>query len=208
MSAYQVGPDTVDLIVSAALDYEWSGERHRGGFAVYFPSYATIYTDAARALVREVGARPDGTTLLAFELPPTLVTDDGATAGDILGRELIAANVASVAARYPSDTRADTVGGMVSYLPESYEFRRVARDRFADYGHVLGALACFEYQSCETMRATLAESVCDAVRRSVAMRIADATAEETGLSAWGWDRDAARGAREALRASIRKAVTA
>lgn len=202
MSAYQVSPDTVDLIVSAATGYEWSGERHRSGLSVFFPHYATIYTDAARELVRAVDARQDGTTLMAFEVPLTLVTDDGATAGDVIGRELVAANVASVAFRYPSDTRADMVGGMVSYLPASYVFRHVSRDRFADFGHVLGSLACFEYQACETMRATLADSICDAVRRSVSMRIADATAEDSGLSAWGWDRDAAREARETARAAI------
>ena len=207
MSAYQVNPDTVDLITAAAIEYDYHEVR---GYpvTVYFPSTATIYTAAARALISEVGTRADGVTLLRFELPLTLVTDDGATAGDIIGRELVAANVASVAARYPSDTRADMVGGMVGYLPEDYAYRRVTRDRFADYGHVLGALACFEYQSCETQRDTLAESICDRVRRDVCMRLADACREATGVSAWGWDRDEAQAARAALRANIAQAVTA
>lgn len=207
MSAYQVNPDTVDLITAAAIEYDFHEVR---GYpvTVHFPSTATIYTAAARALVSEVGTRADGVTLLRFELPPTLVTDGGATAGDILGRELVAANVASVAARYPSDTRTDMVGGMVTYLPEDYTYTRISRDRFADYGHVLGALACLEYQSCETQRDTLAESICERVRRDICMRIADACHEDTGVSAWGWNRDDAQAARAALRAKITQAVTA
>lgn len=206
MSAYQVNPDAVDIITAAAIGDGWGGDRHRGPFAVYFPAYATVYTDGARALVETVGERPDGTTLCAFVVPVGYVTDDGQTAGDIIGRELVAANVASVAARYPNDTRADMVGGMVGYLPADYTYRRVMRDRFADYGHVLGTLACFEYQSCETMRATLAESICETVRRSVAMRLADACHEATGVAVWGWSRDDANGARAALRESAVAAV--
>jgi len=207
MSAYQVSTDTVDIITAAAIEYDFR-EARGCPVSVYFPAHATIYTEAARALVSEVGTRADGITLLRFELPHGLVTDEGATAGDILGRELVAANVASVAARYPSDTRADMLGGMVSYLPDDYTYTRVTRDRFADYGHVLGALACFEYQSCETQRDTLADSICERVRRDVCMRLADACREDTGVSVWGWDRDEARAARAALRANIAQAVTA
>lgn len=206
MSAYQVSTDTVDIITAAAIEYDY---EHGRGYpvTVYFPEHATIYTEEARALVSEVGTRADGITLLRFELPHGLVTDKVA-AGDILGRELVAANVASVAARYPDDTRVDMVGGMVSYLPEDYTYTRVTRDRFADYGHVLGALACFEYQSCETQRDTLADSICERVRRDICMRVADACQVDTGVSVWGWDRDEARAARAALRANIAQAVTA
>ncbi len=202
MSAYQVGTDVIDLIVSAALEPDYHGERHRRGLTVYVPDTHVIYTDAMRACVTDTGYVRGGRSLLRVEVPSHVVTDAGETAGDIIGRELVAANVASVAARYPNDTRTDTVGGMVGYLPPFYKYRRVSRDRFADYAHVFGALACYEYQSCETGADTLAETITDRVRRDIAMRVFDASDDGDGSQSWHWSRTDADAARQAIRERV------
>ena len=190
MSAYQVGTDTIDLIVSAAIETDYHGDAHRRSIVVYLRAEHVVYTEAARACIT-LGER--GQPLRRFE------TFDG----NVIGRELIAANIASVAARYPSDTFTDRVGGMVGYLPDDYNYRRVMRDRFADYGHLFGALACYEYQSCETGELTLAEMICDRVRRDAAMRIFDRTSDDhDGFRSWDWSRADADRARRAVRDRI------
>jgi len=197
MSAYQVAPDTVDLILSGL---RWSMERHSPGLRLYVPGGddvppVDVFTEAARGLF----ARHDRGRSWLF-------VAEGSDWPTVVGRELVAANCASVAARYPADTRADTVGGMVGYLPADYVPRLFDRDRFADWGHVFGALACFEYQSCETGRPTLAEAVTDHVRRRVAGAVADEAEAGTGLHGWGWRRDEAAGKRAAARADILRGV--
>lgn len=181
MSAYQVSVDTVDLIVSAAIERDWRGSGF-GHTVALFVDGAVIYTEEARQMVSEgrfsVACAAQG-------------------AGLLLGRELVAANVASVAARYPADTRADVVGGMVGYLPANYRFRSVARDRFADYPHALAALACFEYQSCETGQRTFADLLTESIRRQLCSRIYDAAD-----APWGWDRDWHAGKLRQVRAEV------
>ena len=196
MSAYQVGTDLIDLIVSAALETDYHGETHRRSISVFVRPGRVIYTDAARACFTVTdGGIPWGRLEIRN--------------GTILGRELIAANIASVALRYPSDTRTNRIGGMVGYLPDSYTYRRVSRDRFADLGHVFGALACYEYQSCETGEDTLAELITDQVRRDIARRVYEMTADSgDGFRSWDWSRRDADEARQAIRArtlaSLRK----
>lgn len=191
MSAYQVGTDTVDLIASAIIGRDWIGNGFGHNVTVVVPAGTVIYTDAARALITS-DRYGDRFSVACF----------AQGAGDVIGRELVAANVASVAARYPSDTRADTVGGMVSYLPAQYRFRPVSRDRFADYPHALAALACLEYQSCETGERTLAELLTDLARRNLCTRIYDAAG-----APWSWDRDwhadKVRGERARIAAGLR-----
>jgi hypothetical protein len=175
MSAYQVHPDVIDLIVSAAIESDWSGDQDTSFFRIGLNSATVVYTEEARALINNINE-----TLSFFEGVGHLV-------GDTIGRELVAANVASLAARYPRDTSTDAVGGMVCYLPESYTYRRVPRDRFADYGHVFGALACFEHQSCQTGEPTLADRICETVREQISMCIYEAIESEVGTS-WEWTR--------------------
>jgi hypothetical protein len=169
MSAYQVGTDSIDLIVSALVAGDWRGNGYGQTVSVWVPDGTVVYTEAARELIE--GSR--------FSVPAPR-----AAAGDVIGRELVAANVASVAARYPGDTRADMVGGMVGYLPAGYRFRRVSRDKYANYPHALAALACFEYQSCETGERTLADLLTAEARRIVCNRIS-----EDADAPWSWDRD-------------------
>lgn len=200
MSAYQVDSDMIDLIVSAGIMYDWTGERRPVLLSAYFRTDVTIYTDAARECVRYVpnGGQPWSVFECDSTGPRYWSVND---IGTMIGRELVAANVASVAARYPRDTFTDRIGGMVGYLPADYAFRPVSRSRFADYAHVFGALACFEYQSCETGDDTLADRIAERVRRIVAMRVAD----DSGAS-WSWSRDYVADCERELRASLSAGV--
>jgi len=190
MSAYQVSTDLIDLIVSACFGREFGADIEPQ--RIYYRGEAAIYTPEMRDLV----SRYDGTADMwcidlsgATYLGPR---DRGFRLyrADILGRELIAANCASLAARYSYDTKADQIGGMVGYLPDSYTFRRVERSRFADLGHVFGALASFEYQSCETCTRTLAEVITARIRLNVAYKVTAECAPDGG--AWSWSRDYAQ----------------
>lgn len=199
MSAYQVSTDTIDLILSAL---RWTEERHHGGIRLYVPSRGgggmvsgepcpvDVYTGEAAA---HFSRHERGGWLLDVGLGDCY---------EVVGRELVAANCASVAARYPDDTTAGEVGGMIGYLPEDYVPRLFDRDRFATWGHVFGALACFEYQSCETCRPTLAEAITEHVRRRVASAVADEAEADTGVHGWGWGREEAAERRAESRARI------
>lgn len=193
MSAYQVNEDLIDLVTSSLVSIDWSNYNVRGeSVSIYLPDDVMIYTDAARECV----ATDNGYSRF-------VVACRAQGAGNVIGRELVAANVASVAYRYPDDTRADKVGGMVSYLPADYKFRPVSRDRFADYPHALAAFACFTYQACETGETTLAGLLVDAARRKVCERISD------GVDApWHWCREWHKEQMDAIRETLKKGVTA
>ena len=197
MSAYQVDTDLIDLIVSATTERDYNRD-HINPLYIYLPANTpTIYTAELTELIdyREgyaVITLPNG--------QPLSHLGNRADRETLIGRELIAANCASLAARY-SDTNADKIGGMISYLPADYTYRRVCRDRFADFGHVFGALACFEYQSCETGQKTLAETITERTRKVCAAGIADETDE--ARAAWGsWSREYQQTRHQETRAQI------
>jgi hypothetical protein len=183
MSAYQVDTDLIDLIVSATTERDYN--QHNSPLYIYLPTNTpTIYT----AEMREMIEHREGYSVIT--LPngqPLAHLGNRADRETLIGRELIAANCASLAARY-SDTNADKIGGMIGYLPTDYTYRRVCRNKFADYGHVFGALACFEYQSCETGERTLAELITERTRKHCAAGVADET--DAGRANWGsWSRE-------------------
>ena len=197
MSAYQVDPDLIDLIVSATTERDYNRD-HTNPLYIYLPaSQPTIYT----AEINELIERREGYAVIT--LPngqPLAHLGNSADRETLIGRELIAANCASLAARY-SDTNAQQLGGMISYLPTDYTYRRICRDRFADYGHVFGALACFEYQSCETGQRTLAELITERTRKSIAAGVAAETDE--ARAAWGgWSREYQQTRHQETRAQI------
>lgn len=144
MSAYQVLPDTIDIIVATIVELSW----HRTDGA---SQYATPYhereietdTPEMAALVEE------SYSMWRMNLP---IAHDTA---DIIGRELVAANILSLAARYGDVAQHVETSGMigqqcmVSYWPHEYNYRRVERGRFANYPHALAAMACYDYQACE-----------------------------------------------------------
>lgn len=197
MSAYQVDTDLIDLIVSATTERDYNRD-HINPLYMYLPANTpTIYT----AEMRELIETREGYTLIT--LPngqPLAHLGNRADRETLIGRELIAANCASLAARY-SDTNAQQLGGMISYLPTDYTYRRVYRDRFADFGHVFGALACFEYQSCETGQKTLAELITERTRKSIAAGVAVETDE--ARAAWNsWSREYQQTRHQETRAQI------
>ena len=197
MSAYQVDPDLIDLIVSATTERDYNRD-HTNPLYIYLPaSQPTIYT----AEINELLERREGYAVII--LPngqPLAHLGNSADRETLIGRELIAANCASLAARY-SDTNAQQIGGMISYLPTDYTYRRICRDKFADYGHVFGALACFEYQSCETGQRTLAELITERTRKSIAAGVAAET-DEARAACGGWSREYQQTRHQETRAQI------
>jgi len=201
MSAYQVDTDLIDLIVSATTERDFNRD-HTNPLYIYLPANTpTIYTDEMREMIyTQIGysviTLPNG--------QPLAHLGNRADRETLLGRELIAANCASLAARY-SDTNAHQTGGMISYLPADYTYRRICRDRFADYGHVFGALACFEYQSCETGERTLAELITERTRKSIAAGVAAETDE--ARANWGsWSREYQQTRHQETRAQIAETI--
>jgi hypothetical protein len=186
MSCYQVLPDQIDLIVSELFR---GGGNYRGiGDRFYFDVNGTVHTDAMRDRIEPCSAA----------LPLSVISVSSHADADAVGRELVAANVASVRFRYPG---ADE---MVGYLPEAYSFRRVTDDRFATAGHVLGAVAGFRYQSCERgdERGSLWGSILAAVERRAIERVAGDSFGE----GWSWSRDWQADQIAAARAAILSAV--
>lgn len=180
MSCYQVSGDLIDLIVAELFRY-----RYRGGGQtyLYLPSGATIHTDAMRDL-----AEP------AYGADYLVVRVTAYDQADAVGRELVAANVASVEHRYPGDEM------MIGYRPGDYSFRRVPDDRFATAGHVLGACRGYWYQTCERgdERSSLWGEIITAVERLAVERLAgDAFGE-----GWSWSREWQVDQMRAARASI------
>jgi hypothetical protein len=200
MSAYQVDTDLIDLIVSATTERDYNSD-HQNPLHVYLSAQTpTIYT----AEMRELVETREGYSLLT--LPngqPLAHLGNSADRETLIGRELIAANCASLAARY-SDTDPNKIGGMIGYLPADYTYRRVCRDRFADLGHVLGALACFEYQSCETGQRTLAETITERTRKNIAYKVCQETDE--ARSPWGWSREYQQTRHQETRAQIAEMI--
>ena len=201
MSAYQVDTDLIDLIVSATTERDYNRE-HINPLYIYLPETPpTIYTAEMRELVE---TREGYSVLTMPNGQPLAHLGSSADRETIIGRELIAANCASLAARY-SDTNAYKIGGMIGYLPADYTYRRVCRDKFADYGHIFGALACYEYQSCETGQRTLAELITERTRKSTAAGVAAETDE--ARAAWGnWSREYQHTRHQETRAQIAEMI--
>jgi hypothetical protein len=123
MSAYQVNKDTIDLMVSVLI--EW-GDGLRNPYTY---TYGEPATDAE--LVEQTENR-NGYRI-------TTTTHNTA---DALGRELIAANVRSLTARYSDGLT------LCGYLPDDYTWRRVTTDQ-ATVHRAMGAVKCYRYQACE-----------------------------------------------------------
>jgi hypothetical protein len=79
--------------------------------------------------------------------------------------ELRLENIASLNARYPNDA------GLAG---EGAPFKAIYRDQVT-YGEVLGALACYEYQACESdsWRNSYAHLLCVAIRKAICSLISE-----------------------------------
>jgi len=144
MSAYQVSPDTIDIIVATIVERSWHRPESRGLLTdIYHEREIQVDTPELAALAEE----SYGAYRIALPNEPTTA--------DIIGRELVAANILSLAARYGDVAEHVETNGMtgkqcmVSYWPQDYTYTRVNRDRFANYPHALAAMACYDYQTCE-----------------------------------------------------------
>jgi hypothetical protein len=189
MSAYQVSMDTIDIIVSAAMSRSWAYDP----LSIFTREELVADTPEIKELIT-----PDYYGMNALRL--------GHGHEELLGRELVAANIRSLAARY-ADVAAfiDNNGWhknpcpMVEYWPEDYKYRPVMRQRFSDYPEAITALNCYEYQTCERTdgRNYVWEQVVTRTRRNVATR----WAEEAGAK-WEWTREKAAEQMAALRVEL------
>lgn len=134
MSAYLVSSDTIDLLSSVAA--YWRESSHSGGLSVRVPLDTAPLTNLEETNGASIGSdAPWSTETMRYTW-----SYGGATFSDV-GAELYAGNVASLAARYLDyETMISYTwtpsGGVI--LPDS-----------VSVGDVLGALRCYEYQSCE-----------------------------------------------------------
>ncbi|NBV43149.1 hypothetical protein EBR96_10355 [bacterium] len=103
--------------------------------------------------------------------------------------ELRLENIASLNARYPNDG-GDMVGA-------SEPFRPIYDDQ-ATFAQALGALACYEYQACETdsWRNSYAHALCVAIRRAICDLISNGE--------WDYQRPAGQARRVSLMDMVRE----
>lgn len=199
MSAYQVSMDTIDIIVSAAMSRGWTPDT----LSIFTREELVADTPEIQELIT-----PDYYGMNALRL--------GHGHEELLGRELITANILSLAARYADVAESlerDGWGGaysrvsnpMVSYWPKDYKYRPVMRQRFSDYPEAITALNCYEYQTCERADGInyVWEQVVTRTRRNVATR----WAEESGAK-WEWTREEAAEEMAALRMELREQMAA
>ena len=153
MSAYQVNRDTIDLMVSSLI--EWGGPGNRSPY---------LYT---------WGALPNDPQLLELveDRGEYQITRIGYTEADALGRELIDANVASLAGRYSDGV------DMCEYFAEGYTWRGVDPD-LVSVPRAMGAVNCYRYQACE--HATWRGSYADELSQRVMDHLVSIISE-------GWD---------------------
>lgn len=129
MSAYLVSLDTLELLGSVLC--RWRTSTHESG------TYVHLFDDTTEPPAVSDLAVTDAT---AWSARHVRIGRDDLTA---VVRELYAANVRSLAARYPGDDM------MVGYaLPDDYRAREVSRDD-ATLAQAFGAVKCYEYQACE-----------------------------------------------------------
>ena len=160
MSAYLVNDDTLDLLSSVACN--WGQYAHDDGLSLYFsPSVGLPISEELRERVES----NDHYTHLAISN----------TMSALIKRELLLANLASLSTRYPGDTWSES---------ERSPCRFIARGEVT-IGEALGALRCFEYQSCEieSWSDSFAYHLCVAIRRKLTGFIAG--------DAWEYSRERA-----------------
>lgn len=95
----------------------------------------------------------------------------------LIKEELRLENQASLWARYPNDADEFWTG------MEFKEYRHIFSDQTTE-GEILGALACYEYQACEstTWRDSFAFALCQAIRKKICSHISG--------SNWSYERPA------------------
>lgn len=141
MSCYQVNKDTLDLLASAS---QWTDRQIYSRFAPETERLNTLvdkYEDGENVL------RTHGTEIGTIQA---------------IGEELLRANVKSVLARYNDGAE------MIGY--DTYTAEPILRwQNIATIEDVLGAISCYEYQSCESedWRNSWASEYCNALRKNL-----------------------------------------
>ena len=165
LSAYLVNKDTIDLLVSAAIEPRFL-RAHSSGVTIY-------------ALRGEIVVDTDAMSKRVVNDPYSPIHDSitlGSEDGNLLGRELAAANYRSLMARYPKD---HTEEGCLEY-GAAYFYRPVSRADATLYD-VLGAISCYRYQSCERIneRTGFWGYFCQYLERSVVSELPEVKWEYT-----------------------------
>ena len=113
---------------------------------------------------------------------------------DIVKTILHTANLESVNYRYKEST---------NNTPEPYSGAEIVQylgGAVIPWGHVLGALRCFEYQACE--RPDWSESLAKAITDKIRFKVCQAITEEAG-GMWEWSRDTAQEIMEDIKQKVR-----
>ena len=142
MSCYQVNKDTLDLLASASF---WTDRQIYSRFK---PE-----TDRLNGLVQMYA---DGENVLGIHATAQRETIQA------IGEELMRANIKSVLERYDNDQT------MISY--DTYEAEEIAKwQESTTYEDVLGAIRCYEYQSCEAedWNTSWAREYCNELRKNI-----------------------------------------
>lgn len=151
MSAFIVGQDHIDFLVTAAIALGTDG-----GYGLYWQQ---------------------DMNLTGFGSHVRVGLDNANEFGAMLWSE----NITSVRARYPHDEYSELPGPVPTPFAFEYEYRRFALpygDTWHDLttiAQVLKAIDCYVYQSCEhpTWVGSRAEQACDALRAGYIKRIPD-----------------------------------
>lgn len=148
MSCFQVNKDTLDLLASASF---WTDRQIYSRFA---PE-----TERLNDLVQMYA---DGENVLGIHS-----TQEHATI-QAIGEELMRANIKSVLARY--NDGAEMIGYDTYTAEPIKEWQGVATIE-----DVLGAIFCYEYQSCESedWRNSWASEYCNALRKNICAKLSD-----------------------------------
>lgn len=147
MSAYVVGFDHIDALVTAAASV--SHTQHSSGLSWYHTA--------------------DGTE----DMERHELSYSDRIMGTVIGQMLIAENVSSVCARHQDcEPGGDLPGTVGETNPEDYKYRSVNSCDLPPETQsvaILKAIACYEYQTCEHSgwATSEAKSFCDALRHKM-----------------------------------------
>jgi hypothetical protein len=169
VSAYVVGRETIDAIVSGARQY---GGQTGFSFTRFFPG------DQPKA----------GYSYHKFS---KYASDDEAPDAfnpDTIGRELWQENLRSIHHRYPDTIDGENIPGPLDFSEVetlTYTYGPGSRVVGVDPFGLLGVLRCYEYQSCEHPEwgHSVAKAFCGALRSEVIDHLIDLT----GANAWHLD---------------------
>lgn len=172
MSAYVVGVRHIDAMVTAFCE----GPTGLEDFAGEYDHVPGMPMQNGWRPVTWFTEDPEGTSLETLDyIRREARQSDGQDKRSELGRLLLAENRRSVAFRYNESPEDDLPGRIGDPLPGEYVYRHFPR---VPWRRLLGLIACWRYQTCETPGYSLTEAwrAVDALEGAVVGHLAD-----------GWD---------------------